>query len=75
MRTKESQTNEFNPSWRDEYLKWICGFANTDGSQLMIGFDDRGEPAAVEDPKKLLEDLPYKCRDIIGIIPSVKLEK
>ena len=27
----ESQTVEYKESWRDEYLKWICGFANTQG--------------------------------------------
>ncbi len=25
----ENQDIEFKESWRDEYLKWICGFANT----------------------------------------------
>ena len=24
----ESQQIEYKQSWRDEYLKWICGFAN-----------------------------------------------
>jgi len=24
----ESQNIEYKKSWRDEYLKWICGFAN-----------------------------------------------
>ena len=24
----ESQNIEWKQSWRDEYLKWICGFAN-----------------------------------------------
>ena len=24
----ESQNVEWKTSWRDEYLKWICGFAN-----------------------------------------------
>ena len=23
----ESQNVEFKETWRDEYLKWICGFA------------------------------------------------
>ena len=25
---QESQNIEFKDSWRDEYLKWICGFSN-----------------------------------------------
>ena len=26
--TQETQNIEFKESWCDEYLKWICGFAN-----------------------------------------------
>jgi ATP-dependent DNA helicase RecG len=25
---KECQNVEYKRSWKDEYLKWICGFAN-----------------------------------------------
>ncbi|MBE6325428.1 MAG: hypothetical protein E7074_10750 [Bacteroidales bacterium] len=25
---EENQNIEYKESWRDEYLKWICGFAN-----------------------------------------------
>ena len=24
----ENQNIEWKESWRDEYIKWICGFAN-----------------------------------------------
>ncbi|GAB6274709.1 MAG: helix-turn-helix domain-containing protein [Peptococcaceae bacterium] len=75
MKEKESQTTEFKSSWRDEYLKWICAFANTDGGRLLIGVDDNGNPVGVKDSKKLLEDLPNKFRDILGIIPSVRLKQ
>ncbi|WP_254424817.1 helix-turn-helix domain-containing protein [Capnocytophaga sp. oral taxon 878] len=27
----ETQNIEYKSSWRDEYLKWICGFANANG--------------------------------------------
>lgn len=30
----ESQLIEYKVSWRDEYLKWICGFANDQGNAL-----------------------------------------
>ena len=30
---KESQNIEYKESWRDEYLKWICGFANAQGGR------------------------------------------
>ena len=34
---RETQTVEFKQSWHDEYLKWICGFANAQGGKLAIG--------------------------------------
>ena len=34
---KESQHTEWKRNWRDEYLRWICGFANAEGGVLVIG--------------------------------------
>lgn len=67
----ESQKIEWKESWRDEYLKWICGFANAQGGTLYIGKDDKGEVVGVADWKKLLEDIPNKVRDILGIVVEV----
>ena len=39
----ENQNIEWKETWRDEYLKWICGFANAQGGVLEIGKNDRGE--------------------------------
>ena len=36
----EDQNIEYKQSWRDEYLKWICGFANADGGRMLIGVSD-----------------------------------
>jgi hypothetical protein len=33
----ESQNIEWKQSWHDDYLKWICGFANTIGGTIFIG--------------------------------------
>ncbi len=30
----ESQNIEYKESWRDEYLKWVCGFANAQGGTI-----------------------------------------
>ena len=38
----ESQNIEWKESWRDEYLKWICGFANAQGGKIYIGTNDDG---------------------------------
>lgn len=51
---KEDQNIEFKQSWRDEYLKWICGFANADGGTLIIGRDDRGVLTGLRDTDKLM---------------------
>lgn len=67
----ESQTIEYKETWRDEYLKWICGFANAQGGKMYIGINDKGEPVGVENIKKLLEDIPNKVRDKLGIIVDV----
>ena len=70
---KENQSIEWKSSWRDEYLKWICGFANAQGGVLEIGKNNRGKIVGVSNPAKLLEELPNKIRDILGILPDVDL--
>ena len=73
MFMKESQNTEWKESWRDEYLKWICGFANAQGGRIYIGTNDDGTVIGVLDSKKLLEDIPNKVRDTLGIIVEVNL--
>jgi len=67
----EQQNIEWKESWRDEYLKWICGFANAQGGKLYIGCDDTGKVVGVSNSKKLLEDIPNKIRDAMGIVVDV----
>lgn len=69
----ESQNIEWKESWRDDYLKWICGFANAAGGKIYIGMNDSGQVVGVADAKKLLEDIPNKVRDVLGIIVDVNL--
>ena len=40
MKEKEHQSIEWKESWQDEYLKWICGYANAYGGIIYIGTDD-----------------------------------
>ncbi|MBT9547606.1 MAG: putative DNA binding domain-containing protein [Candidatus Sericytochromatia bacterium] len=70
---KENQNTEWKESWRDEYLKWICGFANAQGGVLVIGKNDRGQPVGVSDTRELLETLPNKIRDLLGIVADVNV--
>ena len=39
---EESQNLEHKESWRDEYLKWICGFANAQVNAM--GAEERAIP-------------------------------
>jgi len=72
---KENQRIEWKESWRDEYLKWICGFANAEGGVLVIGRNDKGVAVGVDNAKKLLEDIPNKVRDTLGIMVDVNLRR
>ena len=69
----ESQNIEYKESWRDEYLKWICGFANAQGGKIYIGVDDKGNVVGVQNVHKLMEDIPNKVRDVLGILVDVNL--
>ncbi|ATL49624.1 transcriptional regulator [Chitinophaga caeni] len=69
----ESQSTEYKSSWRDEYLKWICGFANANGGTIYIGKDDNGKVVGITDAKKMLEEIPNKVRDVLGILVDVNL--
>ena len=70
---KEQQNIEWKQGWRDDYLRWICGFANAEGGTLVIGKNDQGDVVGVTNAARLLEDIPNKVRDILGIVVAVNL--
>ena len=70
---KESQHVEWKESWRDEHLRWVCGFANTKGGVLVIGRNDKGRVVGIADAARLLEELPNKIRDLLGLVVEVNL--
>lgn len=72
-RVSENQNIEWKESWRDEYLKWICGFANAQGGKIYIGKRDDGTIIGVRNSKKLLEDIPNKIQNKLGIMADVNL--
>lgn len=74
-RMTEHQNLEWKETWRDEYLRWICGFANAQGGTLVIGKSDKGEVVGVKDVKRLLEELPNKIRDTLGIMVEVNRKR
>ena len=75
MKRGESQNVEYKRSWHEEYLRWICGFANAKGGTLWIGIDDDKSVHGVANAKKLLEDIPNTIRNTMGLVVEVSLLK
>jgi ATP-dependent DNA helicase RecG len=72
---RENQNIEWKESWRDEYLKWICGFANAKGGKIFIGKNDKGDVTGAESHKRLMDDIPNKIQTVLGIICDVDLHE
>ena len=69
----EQQNIEFKQSWHDDYLKWVCGFANAQGGRIYIGKNDLGSVVGLEDYKKLMDEIPNKIKNNMGITAEVNL--
>lgn len=69
----ETQKIEYKQSWREEYLKYICAFANAQGGVLYVGVNDDGTIHGIIGTKKLLEDIPNQSVQHMGILPDVDL--
>ena len=61
---QEQQNIEWKESWRDEHLKWVCGFANAQGGKIYIGRDDNGSIVRVTD--KVTDKVTEKVIDRLG---------
>lgn len=76
LQLPESQNIECKEIWKDEYLKWICGFANANGGYVFIGVEDGSlEIKGVDNSKRLLEDIPNKIVTNLGIVADVNLKQ
>lgn len=73
IKQKECQNVEFKRIWKDEYLKWICGFANAQGAVMYFGVDDDHKVCGLKESKKLLEDIPNKVVNYMGLVVDVNL--
>jgi len=71
----EQQNIEYKQNWHEEYLKWVCGFANAQGGVIYIGKDDNGDIVGLEEYKKLMDDIPNKIRNAMGITVEVNLHE
>lgn len=71
----EQHNIEYKQSWHDDYLKWVCGFANAQGGVIFIGKDDNGNVVNVAESKRLMDDIPNKIRNAMGITVEVNLQE
>ncbi len=58
----ENQNIEYKESWRDEYVKWLCGFANAQGGKLYIGVNDKGEVCDIYRCERQRRGMRYRKR-------------
>lgn len=54
-------------------MKWICGFANAQGGKIYIGARNDGSVVGVQNAKRLLDDLPNKIQNKLGIVADINL--
>lgn len=71
----EQQNIEYKSTWHDDYLKWVGGFANAQGGVIFIGKDDDGNVVGIDDYKKLMDEIPNKIRNTMGITVEVNLHE
>jgi hypothetical protein len=58
----EKQNIEYKQSWHDDYLKWVCGFANAPSQAHLQGAQSRHtKPNLAKEPAlcKRFRDTPY----------------
>lgn len=73
IKPRESQNIEYKSVWHDEYLKWICGFANAQGAVMYFGVNNDHEVIGLENVDRLMEDIPNKIVTTMGIVVDVNL--
>lgn len=69
----EQHNIEFKTNWHDDYLKTICAFANSQGGKLYIGKDNNGHTTGISEYQRLMDDLPNKIKNHLGITAEVNL--
>ena len=54
-------------------LNGYVDLANAQGGKIYVGTDDSGTVVGLANAKKLLDDLPNKIRDKLGLTPDINL--
>jgi ATP-dependent DNA helicase RecG len=71
----EQQNIEWKREWNDAFLEHICGFVNANGGALFVGIADDGRVFGLKNAGKLLEDIPNKIKQKLGIVADVNLHE
>ena len=71
----ESQTVEWKKEWKDEFLKEIVAFANTDGGFLKIGIDDDGKIVGISNPKQLMKKISDTIANKLSMYPHIAYDE
>jgi len=74
MAAAESPQLDYQPQWQDDHLVALCAFANAEGGAIHLGKDDQGRTVPLSNPEKLLETLPAKIIQKLGIYPRLDLQ-
>ncbi|MCL2149167.1 MAG: putative DNA binding domain-containing protein [Methanomassiliicoccaceae archaeon] len=69
----EDQNVEYKSSRHDDWLKWVCGFANGQGGRIYVGKDDKGRVVGLDDYVELMDGIPNKIKSALGITAEVNL--
>ena len=70
----ESQTVEFKQIWKDEYLKLFVPLQIVKAVFLYIGLNDDAEILGVENIEELIELLPNKINNRLGLVVDIFLK-
>ena len=72
----ENIATEWKERWKDEYLKVICAFSNSQtGGTLYIGIDDNGNKIGVKDPKSDMKKIFDTTVNTMGLYPTISLDE
>ncbi|MEM2918864.1 MAG: ATP-binding protein [Candidatus Altiarchaeota archaeon] len=75
MKFLEGKNIEFKENFGESVLKTLCAFANTDGGEVIIGVNDRGEIIGVSFDNETLREITEKIVTKLGIPPDINLER
>ncbi|MDR2698730.1 MAG: putative DNA binding domain-containing protein [Candidatus Methanoplasma sp.] len=68
----ENQVTEWKVKWDNDNLRTIAAFANSGGGKMIVGIKDNGEAVGVQNPKKLLTEIPNTIRNTLGFSADVR---